>query len=194
MARKINMKQIFVKCDSCNQKSFTANDDVCFGAEFANKLFLFECNSCKNIGVFDINRKQLILDDFPVLYPKTIYACWPHNYLQNDLKRIFNEAKRIVYESPRAALVMLRLIVETIIKRKFKLANSAEPLSWIIKKLAKQKILNKEQIEFITVLKNFSNEAAHQLNVKFSLEDVKSYFNCVNDLVVFFHNFNNYVD
>ena len=46
------------------------------------------------------------------IYPKPLSACLPHDLMPQSLQGDFEEARRVVTDSPRAAAAMLRLCVQ----------------------------------------------------------------------------------
>lgn len=83
----------------------TKNNNGAYVSRVLENTFISECYTCKQIAIWLRDR---------LIYPQVISGPSPNVDLSDDVKRDYEEARRILDQSPRAAAALLRLAVEKI--------------------------------------------------------------------------------
>jgi hypothetical protein len=158
-------------CPSCQAFSDQVWIDVHAGWQGANMqdIKLCLCNHCKKYSLWHKGK---------MIYPRFTGVELPNVDLDEKIKEDYNEAAKIIQESPRGAAALLRLAVQKLWKQ---LGQSGKNINNDIAKLVKEGLPIRIQKALDTV-RVTGNEAVHPgvLDLKDSQETAQKLFKLVN--------------
>ncbi|NOY44859.1 MAG: DUF4145 domain-containing protein [Deltaproteobacteria bacterium] len=122
--------------------------------------------------------KYTIWVDQELVYPASLAAPKPNQDLPDDIKNDFEEARRIVSDSPRGAAALLRLCIQKLCKY---LGESGENINNDIASLVKKGLPVKVQ-QALDIVRVVGNNAVHpgQIDLKDDIETANILFALVN--------------
>ena len=121
-----------------------------------------------------------------MIIPETLYAILPNETFTSEQKSLFNEAKLIFFDSPQAAIYILKLMLENAIKTKFNSFEIQQPLNYILMHKDAKTLLGEKLFELGNRFQTNSQNLNHLLEQKHAFEECKLYFHLVNQLVPLF--------
>ncbi|MFW5500440.1 MULTISPECIES: DUF4145 domain-containing protein [unclassified Maridesulfovibrio] len=106
------------------------------------------CSKCKKVSVW--------IEEIMV-YPRSLSAPEAHQNMPEELRELYNEARLILNDSPRAATALLRLVIEKLV---FSIDVKATNLNAAIGELVQQGLPTQVQ-QALDVCRVTGNEAVH---------------------------------
>ena len=134
--------------------------------------FLACCNSCGGISIWTGQK---------MIYPKRLLNELPHHKMPEEVKEIYEEARKIASDSPRAAAALLRKSIEILC---IHLGCEEKNLFSMINEL-KGKV-SKDTIELLSYIRILGNDSIHsvsEINFKEDASFVPFLFKSVNRIV-----------
>lgn len=130
------------------------------------------CNACKKYSLW--------LGE-EIIYPKSVSAPSPHPDMPEPIKYDYEEARRIVNDSPRSSCVLLRLCVEKLCDE---LVKGSDSTNTKIKKLVENG-LDEEIQQALDSVRVIGSEAIHSLtmDLKDDQETANALFEIVNIII-----------
>ena len=139
-----------------------------------NDVYVSICHACNNAAFWE----TFETDNGKMIYPNSYTVSLPNNDLNEEIKKIYDEAASIANLSPRAACALLRLAVQMLLKQ---LGEKGDNINEDIKNMvAKEKISPKIQkaLDFLRVT---GNHAVHPGQIDFDeAADTLSLFDWIN--------------
>ena len=126
-----------------------------------NLVQVGECLGCQNVLAWNIHSADGTPAPAHPLALSPVYALTPHEQLPLELRTTFDEARRILYLSPKAAAVLLRSLLEELIKTKFTKFASEPLLGKILEKNDIRAYFGAEVHTWLEGLKALGDRAAH---------------------------------
>ncbi len=131
---------------------------------------LAECMHCNKYSVWYQKR---------MIYPLGGGAPLPNSDLPEDIKEDYDEARSIYMQSPRGAAALLRLVTQKLCKH---LGETGIDLNADISNLVTKKVLPKDIIKALDIVRVVGNEAVHpgEMDIKDDVDIVRKLFGLVN--------------
>lgn len=104
-------KQKWENLNSDNQKSKERFTVLESRYTYTYKTFRTSCENCDG---------ECLWVDEKMIFPDTSHAPFPNDDLSREVKKIYNEAARVLSKSPRSATALLRLALEKLCKEQGK--------------------------------------------------------------------------
>lgn len=180
---KFNIKDKHIKTKGL------VNNHIYYFTAVNKIIYAKQCKKCLDITIWSVNEsEQNIKSEGEILFPKILLLIEPNKDMPDELKSLYNEARSIFYDSPKAAGALLRSVLEALIKERF-------PQH---KNLFLGEILNKEDVinsmkndllELLKKIKNIGNDAAHPSLLIYEDEDKKNVEYLFEAINIFVHLF-----
>lgn len=145
------------------------NRDAVYGSSPLHNVFVSRCYTCGELAIW--------LHD-SLLYPSIMTAQPPNPALSQDVRRDYEEARKILNMSPRGAAALLRLAIEKIcIELKAEGKDINQQIAFLV-----SKGLPEEVQQALDAVRVIGNEAVHpgQLDLRDDHETVTKLFSLVN--------------
>lgn len=140
-----------------------------FGEELSDSFTVSKCEHCNDL-VFWHNDKMI--------YPKSITVEPVNEDLNDEARDLYNEAAVILHDSPRAAAVLLRLALQSLLRE---LGGDGRNINNDIATIVKQGVDRQVQ-KALDIIRVFGNNGAHDSSIDLNekLEDVQYIFSLIN--------------
>ena len=178
-------------CDCCQGNKLVSWTKTIY---FSNRKFNLTgnfCSICKHFKVANNSNANWRLNvatnnSSNMIIPEALYAILPNETFTSEQKSLFNEAKLIFFDSPQAAIYILKLMLENAIKTKFNSFEIQQPLNYILMHKDAKTLLGEKLFELGNRFQTNSQNLNHLLEQKHAFEECKLYFHLVNQLVPLF--------
>lgn len=158
-------KDLNFHCAHCGVLAFQNWQDVLHDRTYFNDLDVAFCQNCENYSLWK---------DRTMIFPKKLIAPLPHEDMPVSVKELYEEARNISNDSPRAAAALLRVSLE---KLTTDLGETEGTLNTRIGNLRK-KGLPQKAIQSLDVVRIFANEGgSHAGEIDLSGKDNKEIVN-----------------
>lgn len=149
--------------------------------EVLSKVIICECQHCKDVSLW-IGEKMV--------YPKSILTPPPTDDMPEEVKKTYNEASKVLDDSPRAACALLRLALEELLSHlkktddKYKTLNHSR-LRDNIDELVKLGGISSEFKKVFDIVRIVGNKTIHtgELDIEDDLDIARALFGLLNLII-----------
>lgn len=160
------------------------------------------CDACSELSIWKTWANDYNPDAYPPvdisdltweeenIYPKRMFLIEPIEEMDEDHKILFNQAAKLLYQSPKTSEALLNLIFETILTRRFP-KYTKEHVMQILKRRDAKRTLGNELFKALQdwrIIKEDDNFFRLEFHEEEYIERLKNMFIAINKFIEFFWN------